>query len=315
MAGRPAMLAAQWPWGKPDTVTAQCSVDRAEVERGSPTPLRATVEATDSRKHPLAYAWSANGGKVLGKGPEVEIDTSELGLGVYSVAAVAQDSSRNSASCVASFQVVRPKNQIALTCKAESEVVEAGSEAVLLAEGSEKLGHALHYEWYANGGTLQKEGPRARLQTEGLRPGVYTVTGRAEDGLGAASDCTVLLTVELPTPPPPPPVPPEPVGIARIVFSLHRAAMEGSGSEQLREVLARLREDPQGRISVEAYAGPEEKNPQQLAGERAATVRRFLLENGVEESRVDTVIGVGGGRGGLRNRTLDIIWLPDGLEY
>ena len=35
----------------------------------------------------------------------------------------------------------------------------------------------------------------------------------------------------------------------------------------------------------------------------------------VPETRLRVVVGEGGWRGGLRNRTLDIIWLPNGLEF
>jgi len=44
-------------------------------------------------------------------------------------------------------------------------------------------------------------------------------------------------------------------------------------------------------------------------------VKHLLMEQGVSESRVHTTVGLGGRLGGVRNRTLDVIWIPEGMEY
>jgi len=198
-------------------------------------------------------------------------------------------------------------------CSATPPIVEQGKEAVLDAQASDALGHPLHYHWYTNGGKLEGDGSQVKLETAGLRPGVYTITGRVEDDWGLASDCTATVKVALPPPPPPPP--PQPSNVAEIVFLRNREALQGNDETLLRKVLGRLIADPAARVSIEAYAGPDESNPSKLAADRADTVKRYFLENGIAESRVHTLVGLGGGRGGVRNRTLDIIWLPKGLEY
>jgi outer membrane protein OmpA-like peptidoglycan-associated protein len=85
--------------------------------------------------------------------------------------------------------------------------------------------------------------------------------------------------------------------------------------QQLEKVLERLRKDAEGRVSLESYAGPDENGPEALAAARAEAVRQHLVQNGVSESRIETVVGLGGRLGGVRNRTLDVIWIPDGMEY
>lgn len=308
-------LAAQWGWGKADEVTARCALEPAQVERGSKTPLRAKVEATDSRGHPLAYGWSTNGGRILGSGAEVQVDASELNPGVYSVAVVAQDAYKHQASCVAHFQVVRPPDLISMSCSIEPEAVEEGKAAELKAEAADSLGHALRYRWFTNGGNIRGTGPAARLDTTGLFPGVYTVTGRAEDDWGHAADCVSTVRVELAAAPPAPPVPAEPALIAQIVFMPNSPVVQRGDQQLLEKVLNRLRDEPGGRISIESYAGPEENQPERLATERAEAVKRYLVENGAAESRMQTLVGLGGRLGGVRNRTLDIIWLPEGMDY
>jgi outer membrane protein OmpA-like peptidoglycan-associated protein len=123
--------------------------------------------------------------------------------------------------------------------------------------------------------------------------------------------------VEPPPPPPaPPPPPPEPLNIAQIVFDRNQDAFGPTGQAALERVFERLQAEPEARISVEGYADPDEREPQRLAAARVGAVLRFFLERGISQSRVATVVGVGGRRAGqTRNRTLDIIWLPEGVLY
>ena len=322
--GFPAEAAAagpiDWPWKKkpPHELTAQCSLAPEEIEQGETQRLRATVTPMDSLEHPVAIVWSGNGGVLSGTGAEVEVDASQVNPGVYSVMAVVQDALRVSATCVASYRVVRHEvNALTMSCRPELDVVETGTPVRLQAEAKDLMGQSLRYFWFTNGGEIEGEGVAVELNTTDLTPGVYTVTGRVEDGLGGASDCMLTVRVEPPPPPPaPPPPPPEPSNIAQIVFDRNRDALGPAGQALLQTVLERLQAQPEARISVEGYAGPDEREPQRLAAARVGAVLRYFLERGIPQSRVASVVGLGGRRaGGLRNRTLDIIWLPEGVLY
>jgi outer membrane protein OmpA-like peptidoglycan-associated protein len=105
------------------------------------------------------------------------------------------------------------------------------------------------------------------------------------------------------------------LNIAQIVFGRNRQEAAPAELAPLEAVLERLRAEPEGRISIEAYADPDEREPQRLAAARAGAILRYFLERGVPQSRVATVVGLGGRRGGLRNRTVDIIWLPEGVQF
>ena len=315
------LQAAEWPWGKPDEISVKCTLDRKQIEQGSEAPLGVKAEAADSREHDLAYAWSVNGGRIVGDGPEVGIDVSGVNPGVYSVAAAVQDAYEHSASCVAHFQVVRPADVLTMSCASEPPMVAPGEEAAITAEATDSLGHSLRYYWFSNAGRLQGqgEGPTeeaagqaVQLHTDGLSPGVYTVTGRVEDGWGGATDCIVTVKVEIPPPPPPPPTLQL---MAQIIFGVNRQTLEPGAKSQLEKVLARLREEPTGIVSIESYAGPDEQDPPALSAARGETAKRYLLEKGADESRLQVLVGIGGGRGGLSNRTLDVIWLPVGFQY
>lgn len=307
-----------WPWKKkpPHELTARCAVEPSEIQQGATDHLRATIEATDTHNHPVAYVWSGNGGVLSSTGPAIEVDASQVNPGVYSVMGVVQDAHKLSASCIAHYRVRPPADVLTMSCRSEPEVVLVGAQVQVRAEATDLLNHDLRYRWFTNGGEIEGEGPVVALDTTDLRAGVYTVTGRVEDGFGGASDCVITVAVEPPPPsPPPPPPPPEPLNIAQIVFGRNREAIGPAELAPLEAVLERLRAEPEGRISIEAYADPDEREPQRLAAARAGAILRYFLERGVPQSRVATVVGLGGRRGGVRNRTVDIIWLPDGVQF
>jgi outer membrane protein OmpA-like peptidoglycan-associated protein len=305
--------AAQWPWGRaPDQVTATCSIEPAEVEQGASTRLRAQVDATDTRKHALAYVWSGNGGHIMGSGPSVEVDASRLNPGSYALSAVARDAYKNHANCIALFRVVAPPEPLGARCTGEPAEMTIGEAAQFQVQATGGVVGSLRYEWFTNGGVIVPEGAAARLETAGLEPREYTVTARVEDGAGRASDC--MASVKL-IPPPPPAPPPELLNLAQIPFPGNSAMLGANERFQLDKVIQRTKEDSGGRLSIESYAGPDERNPQALAGERAAAVKRHLMDGGVSESRITVQVGLGGRLGGSRNRTVDVIWVPDGMEY
>ena len=315
------LAARDWPWKKKapplpaDTIMSRCSIDPDQIQPGSTTPLHAKVEASDSRGHPLGYVWDANAGKIIGLGPEVELDATGVSPGSYSMDVQIQDAYQHRSSCTVSFRVIAPPDSLTMSCRGLQASVLQGKEASFEAEATDRLDHPLHYLWFTNGGKLQGEGPQVRLDTAGLTPGDYTITGRVEDDFGMASDCSATVKVEAPPPPPVPVPPPQPVNIAEIQFARNRDTLDGKARSLLQKVLNRLAAESTGHVSVEAYAGPDEGRPHELAASRADAVRRYLLENGVDAARVHTLVGIGGRRGGLRNQVLDIIWLPDGLEY
>src|SRR4029077_7495984 len=82
----------------------------------------------------------------------------------------------------------------------------------------------LTYSWSTSGGQIIGSGSSVRLDTSGLAPGQYTVTGRGDDGRGGTADCTVNIETEAPPKaqaPPPPPEPPAEVKRLEESLALH----------------------------------------------------------------------------------------------
>jgi outer membrane protein OmpA-like peptidoglycan-associated protein len=242
----------------------------------------------------------------------VEVDASSLSPGVYALAAVARDAYKNQADCTADFRVIAPPEPLAAHCMVEPNEIQVGATAHFKAQATGEISGALSYQWFSNGGTLVPDGAAARLETSALEPRDYTVTARVEDAAGRATDCMVSVKV-VPAPPPPPP--PELRNLAQIPFPRNLAMLGANERFQLEKVIQHMKAEPAGRLSIESYAGPDERQPEVLAAERAAAVRQHLMDNGVSEARLATRVGLGGRLGGVRNRTLDVIWIPEGMEY
>ena len=309
-----SMSAIDWPWRakKPHQLTAKCSLEKDQVEQNFQSILKARVEANDTHGHRLSYGWSANGGRIEGKGADAEIDISNVNPGIYGIAAIVKDNQGQTANCTAQFRIIPPPNVVAITCGSQPSSAEAGAEILLQAESSDRLGRPLRHRWTTNGGSIKEQnGKSARLDTTGLLPGEYQVSGRVEDDMGIAADCAVTFSIK----PKEAPAILEPANVAQVLFLRNQSAFDLSGQESLKKVIERSNKDAAGRISIEAYGDPDETNPDQLATERAELVKQYLVQNGIEESRVQVLIGVGGRLGGSRNRTVDVIWVPDGLIY
>jgi outer membrane protein OmpA-like peptidoglycan-associated protein len=95
-----------------------------------------------------------------------------------------------------------------------------------------------------------------------------------------------------PEPPPPPPVEPvkEKIVLRGVNFDFDRAEIRGDASVILDEAVEILKRNPDRQVVIEGHTdwtGPEEYN-QQLSQSRAEAVKKYMVENGVEEARLST---------------------------
>jgi OOP family OmpA-OmpF porin len=94
-------------------------------------------------------------------------------------------------------------------------------------------------------------------------------------------------------PPPPPPPPPKGTKIATVGeahFDFDKAELKPSARDVLDEAVKTMQDNPTLRVVVEGHAdsiGSEAYN-QRLSERRAEAVKRFLVQRGVESSRIET---------------------------
>jgi outer membrane protein OmpA-like peptidoglycan-associated protein len=302
---------ARWPEKPlpPDNVTASCSAEKSSVMEGSNESVAATATATDANDRPLNYTWTASGGNISGAGPYVRWDSTGLGAGNYNLTARVDNGAGNNASCSTSI-AVRPKPAPAaptMSCTANPSSVNAGERPTITAVVNDVSGTPITYTWQANAGQIIGTGASVQLDTSGLAPGTYTVTGRAENGVHSACDCSTTVTVQAPPPAP------EASKISECSFGLNSARADNVCKRTLDDVAVRLQSDPKAKIVVVGYAGAKERGAQKLAAQRADSAKKYLIDKRtVDASRVDVRTDTSGGKEG---RSVEIILVPEGATF
>jgi outer membrane protein OmpA-like peptidoglycan-associated protein len=302
---------ARWPEKPlpPDNVTASCSAEKSSVMEGSNESVAATATATDANGRPLNYTWTASGGNISGTGPYVRWDLAGLGAGNYNLTARVDNGAGNNASCSTSI-AVRPKPAPAaptMSCTANPSSVNAGERPTITAVVNDVSGTPITYTWQANAGQIIGTGASVQLDTSGLAPGTYTVTGRAENGVHSACDCSTTVTVQAP------PRAAEASKISECSFALNSARADNVCKRTLDDVAVRLQSDPKAKIVVVGYADAKERGAQKLAAQRADSAKKYLIDKKtVDASRVDVRTETSGGKEG---RSVEIILVPEGATF
>jgi outer membrane protein OmpA-like peptidoglycan-associated protein len=294
----------------PDSITSSCAVDKGSVLQGSNEAVVATATATDLNGRPLTYVWTATGGKISGVGQFVRWDSSGAGPGGYVLTARVDNGAGTNSSCSANV-TVRPKPSApTMSCTANPATVLAGERATISASVNDPSGSALTYAWQTNGGQIVGDGSTVQLDTSGLQPGNYVVTGRAETVTHAACDCSANVTVQAPPPAP------QASKVSACNFTLSSARADNVCKRNLDDLAVRLQSDPKSKVVLVGYADPKEPRADDLATRRGDAGKKYLGdEKGVDASRVEVRIAAGIEGAGDENRRLDIIFVPDGASY
>jgi outer membrane protein OmpA-like peptidoglycan-associated protein len=305
---------AHWPSKPlpPDVVTASCAVDRNSVREGSEDYITANVSATDANGLPLTYQWTATGGSIDGSGPYVRWNSASVAAGGYILTSRVDNGAGKTASCTANV-TVQPKPAPpapTMMCTADRSTVLAGERAEITANVNDASGTAIRFTWQANGGQIIGAGSIVQFDTSGLAPGTYTVTGRAENELHSACDCTAAVTVQAP------PSAPQASKVSACDFAPGSAGADNACKRNLDDVAVRLQSDPRSKVVLVGYADPKEARATKLAAERAASGQKYLQDKkGVDASRVEVRTAAGQAGASQENRRVDIVFIPDGASY
>jgi hypothetical protein len=305
---------AFWPQKPlpPDSITAACSVDKSSVMEGSNDGVVATVTATDLNGRPMTYVWTASGGKISGVGAFVRWDSAGVGPGSYTLTSRVENGAGNTSNCSANVSV-RPKPAPpapTMSCTANPSTVLAGERATIAANVNDPTGSALTYSWQTNGGQIVGDGATVQLDTSGLQPGNYVVTGRAETVTHAACDCSANVTVQAPAPVP------QASKVSACDFTSGSARADNVCKRNLDDVAVRLQSDPKSKVVLIAYSDPAEAHGGKLAALRGDTCKKYLDDkSGIDASRVEVRATAGTAGAGKENQRLDVIFVPDGASY
>ena len=292
---------------------AACSANPSSVYAGSNDPVTVHVNASDPDNDPLTYSYSATGGTVEGSGPDARFNTTGLAEGTYTVNVKVDDGKGGTASCATDITVAkRPNRPPTISCSTDHSPIMPGERTGITSVASDPDGDPLTYSYSATGGQVTGDGPKAQFDSTGLAPGSYTVKCSVNDGRGGTADATTNVDVQQP-PPPPQAAKAGDCGYNKVGASRFDNACKRVGDD----VALRLKNDPTAKLVIVGYADGKEPKAAKLALTRADLAKKYIVEKGVDASRISTRTGEASKEKGQEkaNRRVDFVVVPEGATY
>jgi outer membrane protein OmpA-like peptidoglycan-associated protein len=292
---------------------ASCSANPTSVFAGSNDAVTVHVNASDPDNDTLTYSYTASGGAVEGTGPDARFNTAGLAEGNYTVTAKVDDGKGGTATCAADIAVNKKPNQPpTISCATDRSPIMPGERTGITATASDPDGDPLTYSYSATGGQVTGDGPKAQFDSTGLAPGSYTVKCSVSDGRGGTADASTNVDVQQP-PPPPQAAKAGDCGYNKAGASRFDNACKRVGDD----VALRLKNDPNAKLVIVGFADRKEPKAAKLAQARADLAKKYIVEKGVDESRISTRTGEASTEKGQEkaNRRVDFVIVPEGATY
>ena len=299
------------PPNKPPVAT--CSASPTSVYAGSNDAIAIHVNASDPDNDTLTYSYSATGGAVDGTGADARWNSSGVAVGTYTVNAKVDDGRGGTATCSADVSVAQKPNQPpTISCSVERSPIMPGERTKIVANASDPDNDPLTYSWTATGGQVVGTGSTVDFDSTGLAAGSYTVKGTVSDGRGGTADCSANVDVQQP-PPPPQATKVGDCGYTKFAASRFDNACKRVGDD----VALRLKNEPTAKLVIVGYADAKEPKAAKLAQTRADLAKKYLVEKGIDASRISTRVGEASKEKGQEkaNRRVDFIFVPEGATY
>jgi hypothetical protein len=292
---------------------AACSADKPSVYQGSNDVIGIHVNATDADNDPLTYSYTATGGTVEGTGPDARWNSSGLAIGSYTVNAKVDDGRGGTATCSVDVAVTkRPNRPPVISCAPERNPILAGERVAINSTASDPDGDPITYSYSASGGQISGTDATAQFDSTGLSAGSYTITCTADDGQGGRTSATTAVDVQQPAPPPQASKVGD-CGYNKVGASRFDNACKRVGDD----VALRMNSDPNAKLVVVGYADGKEPKAAKLAEQRAELAKKYIVEKGIDASRISTRTGTASTEKGSEkdNRRVEFVLVPEGATY
>ncbi len=276
---------------------ASCSSNPTHVIDGSGDIVMIRADASDPDNDPLTYSWTATGGAIDGTGSQVHWNPAGVALGTYTITVRVDDGRGGITGCAAEVRVdPRPNRPPTMSCSASPSSVQPGGRVHITAAASDPDNDPLTFSWESSGGRIVGAGSEVDLDTTGLAPSNYRVTGHVSDRRGGAADCRANLTLESPAVE-------AKLAIRSIYFptALPLPTTPDKGLvESQQKTLTSLANDfkeylaikPDAHLELQGHAdhrGTPEYN-QALSERRVKLAKRFLVGLGIPEANLVTKV-------------------------
>ena len=238
------------------------------------------------------YTWSADGGTVTGDSSAAKIDTTKTAPGSYTLKGHVTEGPKpnESADCSAPY-TVKAIEPATVSCSANPSTVLAGDTSTITATGMSPQGGMLTYSYSASAGSVSGSGPTAALSTAGAAVGTITVTCSVADEKGQTASAPTTVTITAPSAPPKPTV----SELCSVHFDSDKrrpSRVNNEGKACLDEIALNLQRNSDARLAIVGNASASEKGGVNLAAERAAHTKDYLVkEKGLDGSRIAAYTG------------------------
>lgn len=292
---------------------AACSANPASVYAGSNESVAIHVNASDPDNDPLTYAYSATGGTVEGTGPDARWNSTGLAAGNYTVNVKVDDGKGATASCAADISVApKPNQPPTISCSTDRSPIMPGERTGITATASDPDGDPITYSYTTTAGQIVGSGAKVEFDSTGLQPGNYSVKCSASDGRGGTADASTNVDVQQP-PPPPQAAKVGDCGYNAVGVSRFDNACKRVGDD----VALRLKNEPAAKLVIVGYADSKEPKAAKLAQTRADLAKKYIVEKGIDASRISTRTGQASPEKGQEkeNRRVDFVIVPEGATF
>jgi outer membrane protein OmpA-like peptidoglycan-associated protein len=290
---------------------AACAANPASVFAGSGASVQVHVNASDPDNDTLTYSYTATGGTVDGTGPDARWSSSGLAVGTYTVNAKVDDGKGGTATCAADIAVQTPPNRPpTISCTTDRSPIMPGERTGITSVASDPDGDPLTYSYSATGGQVVGNGAHVEFDSTGLQPGSYTVKCSVSDGRGGNADASTNVDVQQPPPPP------QATKVGDCGYTKAGASRFDNLCKRVGDDVAlRLKNDPNAKVVIVGFADFKEPKTEKLAAARAELAKKYLIEKGIDASRISTRVGEATKGAEKDNRRVDFIFVPEGATY
>jgi hypothetical protein len=264
-----------------------CDATPAEVYSGERITIAANLRNYRTQRV-FAYRWELSGGKQVGFGQVIFVDTTGLASGTYHATAhiSLKEKGKQFAQCSTNF-VIKDSPPLTLKCSANPSTVLPGQISTITAYAGSIAIRKLSYSYLTSEGQIGGTESSTELHTDGLPPGVATVTCQAQDDLGRTAVATAEVTISAPYVPPAPKAQP----LCTVYFNRDQrrpARVDNEGRACLDDIALTMEHQPDARLVLVGEHSEIEADGQLVAAERAINTRAYLAnEKGIDPSRVD----------------------------
>jgi outer membrane protein OmpA-like peptidoglycan-associated protein len=206
----------------------------------------------------------------------------------------------------------RPNRPPVISCAPERNPILAGERVAINSTASDPDGDPITYSYSASGGQISGTGATAQFDSTGLSAGSYTITCTADDGQGGRTSATTNVDVQKPAPPP------QATKVGDCGYNKVGASRFDNACKRVGDDVAlRMNSDPNAKLVVVGYADGKEPKAAKLAEQRAELAKKYIVEKGIDASRISTRTGTASTEKGSEkdNRRVEFVLVPEGATY